>query len=415
MKSFPRIRQASKRANIQQILSAFIALLLLSGSIPAQTGTSSVSGQVLDPQGEAVLGATVTLTSVETNAVRTQKTNEKGGFVFELIPPGTYRVEIEATGFKKAIVNDVRALVSKPTEVSLQLEVGNIAEAVSVSAGSTEALLNTQDATIGNNFVEKQIIQLPLESRNVVELLSLQPGVTKEGYVNGSRSDQANITLDGIDVNEQQTGLDIIADFVDNENQAFSSVLRVTPDSIQEFRVTTTNPNATQGRSSGAQVSLVTKSGTNEFHGGVYEFNRDTRFTANDFFNNRTVDENGNGIPTPKLNRNVFGGTFGGPIKKDKLFFFYSYEGRRDESEKSAVQTVPLPSLGRGEVRFFNTSGGITTLTTSQLNQLFPDVGINPLVAPILADAARRYPANDPTAGDGLNTGGFRFNAPTPL
>ena len=276
MKSFPRIRQTSTRANIKQILSSFIALLLLSGSIPAQTGTSSVSGQVLDPQGEAVLGATVILTSVETNAVRTQKTNEKGGFVFELIPPGTYRVEVEATGFKKAIVNDVRALVSKPTDVPVQLEVGNIAEAVSVSAGSTEALLNTQDATIGNNFVEKQIIQLPLESRNVVELLSLQPGVTKEGYVNGSRADQANITLDGIDVNEQQTGLDIIADFVDNEDQAFSSVLRVTPDSIQEFRVTTTNPNATQGRSSGAQVSLVTKSGTNSFHGGVYEFNRNT-------------------------------------------------------------------------------------------------------------------------------------------
>ena len=415
MKSFPRIRQASTRASIQQILSAFITLLLLSGSIPAQTGTSSVSGQVLDPQGEAVLGATVTLTSVETNAVRTQKTNDKGSFVFDLIPPGSYRVEVEATGFKKAIVNDVRALVSKPTDVSLQMEVGNIAEAVTVSAGSTEALLNTQDATVGNNFVEKQIIQLPLESRNVVELLSLQPGVTKEGYVNGSRADQANITLDGIDVNEQQTGLDIIADFVDSRDQAFSSVLRVNPDSIQEFRVTTTNPNATQGRSSGAQVSLVTKSGTNSFHGGVYEFNRDTRFTANDFFNNRTVDENGNGIPTPKLNRNVFGGTFGGPIKRDKLFFFYSYEGRRDQSEKSVVQTVPLASLGRGEVRFFNTSGGITTLTTSQLNQLFPDVGINPLVAPILADAARRYPANDPTAGDGLNTGGFRFNAPTPL
>lgn len=415
MKTFPRIGQSSKRASIQQILSAFITLLLLSGSIPAQTGTSSVTGQIMDPQGQTIQGANVTLTSIETNAVRTQKSNDKGSFVFDLIPPGNYRLEIEATGFKKAIVTDVRALVSKPTETVVQMEVGDIAEAVSVSAGSTEALLNTQDATIGNNFVEKQIVQLPLESRNVVELLSLQPGVTKEGYVSGSRSDQANITLDGIDVNEQQTGLDVIAANVNGDDQAFSSVLRVTPDSIQEFRVTTTNPNATQGRSSGAQVSLVTKSGTNSFHGGVYEFNRNTAFTANNFFNNRTVDENGNGIPTPKLNRNVFGGSIGGPIKKDKLFFFYSYEGRRDESETSVVQTVPLPSLGRGELRYFNTSGGITTLTTGQLNQLFPDVGINPLVAPILADAAAKYPANDSTDGDGLNTGGFRFNAPTPL
>src|ERR1044072_4109219 len=105
MKSIPRIRQASKRASIQQILSAFITLLLLSGSIPAQTGTSSATGLVLAPQGQAILGATVTLTSIETNAARTQKTNDKGSFVFDLLPPGSYRVEVEATGFKKAIVN----------------------------------------------------------------------------------------------------------------------------------------------------------------------------------------------------------------------------------------------------------------------------------------------------------------------
>jgi hypothetical protein len=416
MKSSLQKAKAVARANTKQVLSSFITLLLLCGSIPAQTGTSSVTGQVLDPQGQAIAGANVTLTSTETNAVRTQKSNDKGGFVFDLIPPGNYRLEAEAAGFKKAVINDVRALVSKPTEIPLQLEVGSISEAVSVSAASAEALINTQDATIGNNFVEKQIVQLPLESRNVVELLSLQPGVTKDGYVTGSRSDQANITLDGIDVNEQQTGLDIIADLVNDQDQAFSSVLRVTPDSIQEFRVTTSNPNATQGRSSGAQVSLVTKSGTNSFHGSVYEFHRNTATSANDFFNNRTIDpETGDSIPRPKLIRNVFGGTIGGPIKKDKAFFFYSYEGRRDQSETSVVRTVPLASLGRGEVRFRNESGGITTLTTSDLNRLFPAVGINPLAVAVLADAAKRYPANDPNIGDGLNTGGFRFNAPTPL
>src|SRR5215212_4293799 len=216
MKRYFLKRKALLIANARKASSALVMMMLLVGSIPAQTGTSSVSGQVLDPQGQAVPGATVTLTSIETNAVRSQKTSDKGAFVFELIPPGAYRIEAEAAGFKKAIVNDVRALVSKPTEVPVQLEVGSISEAVSVSAGSAEALINTQDATVGNNFVEKQIVQLPLESRNVVELLSLQPGVTKDGYVNGSRSDQANITLDGIDVNEQQTGLDIIADFVNN-------------------------------------------------------------------------------------------------------------------------------------------------------------------------------------------------------
>lgn len=389
------------------MMSALLTLLMLSGSVFAQTGTSSVRGTVLDPDKKAMVGATVTLTSLDTNVVRTQVTNESGTFVFDLIPPGGYKVEAEASGFKKVVINPVRALVDKPTTLGLQLEIGQITESVNVSASSAEVLLNSQDATIGNNFISKQITQLPLESRNVVALLSLQPGVTADGYVTGSRADQANVTLDGVDVNEQQTGLD------NATGEAFASVLRVTPDSVEEFRVTTTNPNASQGRSSGAQVSLVTKSGTNQFHGGVYEFHRNTVTSANDFFNNRS------GTPTPKLLRNLFGGTIGGPIKQDKLFFFFTYEGRRDASEVSVVRNVPLASLGQGQVRFPNSSGGITTLSATQLNSLFP-AGVNPLAIAALAEAARKYPANDFTVGDStatrlLNTAGYRFNAPTPL
>jgi hypothetical protein len=390
------------------VMSTLLTLLMLYGSVPAQAGTSSVRGTVFDPEKKAMIAATVTLTSLDTNVVRTQVTNEEGNFVFDLIPPGTYKLEAEASGFKKVVINEVRALVDKPTNLALQLEVGQITESVTISAGTAEVLLNTQDATIGNNFVSKQIVQLPLESRNVVALLSLQPGVTADGYVTGSRSDQANVTLDGVDVNEQQTGLD------NNTGEAFASVLRVTPDSIEEFRVTTTNANASQGRSSGAQVSLVTKGGTNQFHGGVYEFHRNTVTSANDFFNNRS------GTPTPKLLRNLFGGTIAGPIKKDKVFFFFNYEGRRDASEVSVVRNVPLASLGQGQLRFPNTSGGITTLSTSQLNALFPNAGINPLAVGALAEAARKYPANDFTVGDStstrlLNTAGYRFNASTPL
>jgi hypothetical protein len=389
------------------LMSALLTLLMLYGSVPAQTGTSSVRGTVLDPEKKAMVAATVTLTSTETNVVRTVVTNESGNFVFDLIPPGTYKLEAEASGFKKVVVSPVRALVDKPTNMELNLEIGQITESVNISAAAAEVLLNTQDATIGNNFVSKQIVQLPLESRNVVALLSLQPGVTAEGYVTGSRSDQANVTLDGVDVNEQQTGLD------NSTGEAFASVLRVTPDSIEEFRVTTTNANASQGRSSGAQVSLVTKGGTNQFHGGVYEFHRNTVTSANDFFNNRT------GTPTPKLLRNLFGGTIGGPIKQDKAFFFFNYEGRRDASEVSVVRNVPLASLGQGQLRFPNTSGGITTLSTNQLNSLFA-AGVNPLAVGVFADAARKYPANDFTVGDStatrlLNTAGYRFNASTPL
>ena len=209
--------------------SALLVVLMISGTVPAQSGKSSVRGTVLDPNGQVVAGAQTTLTSIETNSARTQTTNDQGTFLFDLISPGLYRIEVEVTGFKKSVLNEVLAQVDKPTSVDIRLEVGNVSEAVSVSAGSADVLVNKQDGTIGNNFQSAQITQLPLESRNVVALLSLQPGVTPDGTVTGSRADQANITLDGIDVNEQQTGLD------PQTEEAFASVLRVTPDSVQSF------------------------------------------------------------------------------------------------------------------------------------------------------------------------------------
>jgi len=425
-------RQTSIGGRVAATLAA-LALFIFAGTAAlAQSGTSTVRGTVTDAQGGAVAGATVTLTSVEKNFNRTQTTSEGGTYSFTAVPPGVYRVEVESRGFKKSQITDVRAQVDTPAEVSVQLQVGDISEVVTV-AGTADVLINTQDATLGNAFTSLQIEQLPLESRNVASLLTLQPGVTREGYVTGARADQSNITLDGIDVNEQQTG------------SVFTPVLRLTSDSVQEFRVTTQNANANQGRSSGAQVSLLTKSGTNELHGSLYEFHRNTIFTANDFFNNRAGrhvatdpavvlglrqvgDER---VPRPKLIRNLFGGSIGGPIKKDRAFFFYTYEGRRDAAETPVVRTVPLASLGRGELRFVSVatdaqgnpvagSERVDTLTLAQLNAIYPSVGINPLAAAALADAARRYPANDfDVTGDSsftrqLNTAGFRFNANTP-
>ena len=177
-------------------------------------------------------------------------------------------------------MSEVHAQIDTPGTFDVQLEVGNVAETVSVVAGA-DAPINTSDATIGNTFESRRITELPLNANNVVGLLSLQPGVTRTGFVNGGRSDQANITLDGVDVNEQQQGLDVVT------NQAFSSVLRVLRDATQEFRVVTTNPNADTGRSSGAQVSLATKSGSNDFHGSLFHFHRNTVTSANDFFSNK--------------------------------------------------------------------------------------------------------------------------------
>ena len=437
-------RPATLGRGTHTLLFSLLLCTLLCVATSAQTGTSAVRGTVTDAQNNVVAGATVTLVNPETNSSRTQTTSADGNFVFELIPPGTYRVEVEAKGFKKGVLTDVRALIAKPTDLTIPLEVGNVAESVTVSASSSEALINTQDASLGNNFVSKQIMQLPLEARNVNALLTLQPAATREGYIAGSHADQANVTLDGVDINEAQTnqlggatgggaGSNALIDSTASPDR--NTVLRLNADSIQEFRVTTSNPNAAQGRSSGAQIALVTKDGTNEWHGSLFEAHRNTIFTANNFFNNR----NGRFVatdqevllgrakvgdirnPRPKLIRNTFGGSVGGPIVKDKLFFFYSYEGRRDASERTVVQTVPLASLGRGEVRYLNPSGGITTVTAANLATIFPQLGgTNPVALAALAAAAAKYPANDFTVGDSqpgrlLNTAGFRFNASSPV
>ncbi|MEP6819713.1 MAG: carboxypeptidase-like regulatory domain-containing protein, partial [bacterium] len=303
-----------------------LAIFLFSSVSYAQAGRSTVRGTIKDQQGNVVAGAAVTLVDADRHFSRTQTTTQDGTYVFTEVPPGTYKLEVEAQGFKKTSVSEVKARVDSSVDADVALEIGTVSEIVNVTA-SGEAPLNTSDATIGNTFNEQQISNLPLNARNVVGLLSLQPGVVpatesaeftdeahRGGYVNGARSDQSNVTLDGVDVNEQQGGA------------AFFSVLRATPDSLQEFRVTTTNPNADAGRSSGAQVSLVTKSGTNDVHGSLYEYHRNTVTTANNWFNNKA------GVKRPALLRNNFGGAIGGPIKKDKVFFFANYEGFRQAS-----------------------------------------------------------------------------------
>ena len=373
------------------LLLGLVALALF--ALPAHAQVTSLTGRVLDQAGAVIPGVTVTLTS-PTGADRTDVTDNSGGYHFNQLQPGRYRVKAEVRGFKTAVAENVNLLVDTPMVLDLKLEVGGIAETITVEASAIR--LNTSDATLGSAFESTQVIQLPLESRNVAGLLSLQAAVTPDGYVSGARSDQSNLTLDGIDVNNQQEGT------------AFQTVLRVNPDSLQEFRVTTSTITASQGRSSGGQVSLVTKGGTNDWHGSLYEYHRNTVTTANDFFNNRS------GVERPTLIRNLFGGSVGGPIKKDRIFFFYNYEGRRDAKQESVLQTVPLPSLGQGIIKYRNTAGGITSLSGASFNALYP-IGMNPTALSVLADAAKRYPANDTGSGDGLNISGFRFNSPLPV
>lgn len=404
---------------IALMLAASLLLVIASISSFGQQGQSSVRGIVTDPKGSPIAGAAVTLAAPEKNFTRTQVTNSDGQYQFKPIPPGTYRVDVEMKGFKKSLISSLQAQVDTPTDVDIQMEVGSVSETVNITSADAEAPINTTDATIGNTFDSRRISELPLNARNVVGLLSLQPGVTQSGFVNGGRADQANVTLDGVDVNEQQRGLDVVT------GGAFSSVLRVTPDSVQEFRVTTTNPNADSGRSSGAQVSLITKSGSNDWHGLLYEYHRNTVTTANDWWNNATNQ------PRPPLLRNIFGGAVSGPMKKDKAYFFFNYEGFREATSTSVVRLVPNPaSLGQGQIWYQTTSAAgfpcangtrkCLALTQAQINAAYTAAngstpGLSASAVAAIQDAARKYPANDfVTTGDLINTAGFRFNASTP-
>ena len=333
----------------QNFLAGSILLILMSVATYSQTGTTSVRGAVLDKSGSSVSNATVSLTGAEQGLNRTMQTNENGEYEFLALPPGTYSITVEKEGFRKHDQRNVQLLVNTPGTVNVTLEVGTTAQTVEVSAQA--ATINTTDASLGIAFGERQVKELPLEGRNVPDLLSLQAGVaytgnrpdinrnidTRSGAVNGAHSDQSNITLDGVDTN-------------DAGGNAFTSVLPVTLDSVQEFRVTTTNYNANEGRSSGAQVALITKSGSNEFHGSAYEYHRNTVTSANDYLIKLAELQNGQPNEPPKLIRNIFGASLGGPIKKERLFFFANFEGARQREENAATRVVPTASLRDGVI-----------------------------------------------------------------
>lgn len=383
-------------------------LVLVSAVSTFGQSVASLRGHVTDPSGAAIAAAGLKLVSTATGAARETTSDANGGYEFLQLQPGLYSLEASAKGFRTTKKVGLDLLVATASTIDVTLALSSVDQKVEVTADNQPAL-NTTDATLGNTFNERQISSLPIEGRNVVELLSLQPGVTylgssgagnddgdsRSGAVNGARSDQSNVTLDGVDVNDQ------------NKGYAFDSVLRMTQDSVGEFRVTTSNPDADAGRGSGAQVSLVTKSGTNTFHGSAYEYNRNRMFTANDYFNKRNQLLNGQPNQQPALIRNVFGAAVGGPVLKDKLFFFANYEGRRDAEGASAERIVPSADMRQGILHYVALDQSIQTLTPTQIQGMDPlGIGVNQKVLEVL----NLYPMpNDPTVGDTLNTQGYRF------
>jgi hypothetical protein len=418
--------------------------LLFACCLCAQTGTTSLRGSILDKSGGAIAGAKVKLVKTDQGLEYETTSSPQGEYQFLSLTPGAYSLSVQADGFRKFEQKNIELLVNNPSTVNVALEVGSMTQTVEVSA-LAEAL-NTTDASLGVAFGENQIKELPLEGRNVPDLLTLQAGVvyignnpqintnvdTRSGAVNGARSDQSNVTLDGIAVNNKA-------------GNAFTSVLPVTLDSVEEFRVTTTNYNADQGGTGGAQVSLVTKSGTNNFHGSAYEYHRNTATSANDYFNKQAQISTclSNGTPlnqlqcnqAPKLIRNIFGGSLGGPIKKDRLFFFVNYEGTRRAEGQVVNSVVPSDTARDGIVEYpcvtasqcpggtvvglsgksYTVAAGNYALSPQGILAIDPlHIGVNPNVMSFLNSGFWPH-GNSATSGDGLNTIGYVFSSPIGL
>ena len=404
------------------VLIFLFTMLVLGGVAPpeasAQSGTAGLRGKVVDAQGASVPGATVTITNVSMGLVRETVTDRTGDYQFVAMPPGDYRLRVELQGFRAAVFDKVPLGVDTTARQDVKLEIGAIAETVEVTAETT--VINTTDASIGNVITGTQVRALPLEARNVVGLLSLQPGAVylpntgeldnRSGAVSGARADQANITLDGVDVNDPLF------------NTAYSSALRTTLDSLQEFRVTTSNYGADTGRSSAAQVSLVTKSGTNTYHGSGYWVLRRTATSSNEYFNKLASND------VPKLDKDIYGGSFGGALIRDKLFFFGNYERLREDSEAAVERDVPSASFRDGvmlyqcanpaecpggTVRGFTGShsvpAGFYGATPGQLAGLDP-LGIGPSV--LASQYFKQLPLPNDPGLDGYNLMAYRFTAP---
>lgn len=317
------------------LLVCLLALCVSTSPTFAQSAsTGALAGTVTDPSGAVIAGATVTATSLATGQTRTATTDANGLYKFSLLPPGNYSVNFSAKGFKTIEVPSTTVNVTETVELDRSLEIGAQTQEVTVS--STAVTLQTENATVGGLVSGATVTSLPLSTRNFTQVIDLSPGVvanvatatavgngTMDINVNGSGSDQNTYMMDGVVTTNYGSGGAA-------QSGSYAGIPIPNPDSIQEFKVQTSQYDAAYGQNPGANVNVVTKSGTNQFHGSVFEFNRNNIFNANDFFyKNSEVNDEGLPNKPPTVKQNQFGGTFGGPIIKDKFFFFGSYQGTR--------------------------------------------------------------------------------------
>lgn len=419
---------AKKPFAIALVLVAF--LFSLNDIVTAQGTTSRVTGTVTDSSGAAISGATVTLTNAGTDAALTTQSSESGSFSFDLIQIGSYDLSVEKTGFKKFVSTGNTVNINQPATVNVELEVGDVSAVVNVQSAVEEVQTGTS-GNIGSTVEQRTLESLPIvtnRGRNPLDLLNFQPGVVSGinsagggVHVHGSRDRAFNFTLDGIDINESSAG-----------GSNFTP-LRPNPDSLQEFQVVTSNFTAELGRSSGAQVTFVTRSGSNRFTGNVFEFYRTPELNANEYENNL------NGRPKPQFVQHIFGGSVGGPIIKDKFFFFTNLQLLRQNDSALITRNVYTQAARNGIFRYVR--GGVNGPSTV-------DAAGNPLLPPcsvtVVTNCIATYNINansstgpgtgNPTTtgldtallsvinstplpnnfatGDGLNVAGFVFNTP---
>src|SRR2546425_106476 len=316
---------------INLICSFLILIALGITAAIAQTGSSNITGSVRDVNGAVVPGATVTAKNEATGVTSTQTTTDSGLYAFSSLPVGKYTVTVEQAGFKKYQQTGSVLQVNTPLTVDAAMEVGQVSEVVTVEGGVEQ--LQTANATIGNVVEQKAIEALPLNGRNPLTLLLLEPGVTQRSsgaagsgvHVNGARDRAYNVTIDGIEANESSVPNPV------------SNLYRLTPDNVQEYKVTTNNATAEEGRNSGASISVATRSGTSEYHGAGYLFLRNESVNSNEFF------ANAQNTPKPLIRMFQPGFEMGGPIKKNKTFFFGSYQYNRIDFTQPIDQTFGIP------------------------------------------------------------------------
>ncbi len=387
-----------------------LVIFITQVAVQAQT-TGSLTGLISDQNKAVVAGATVTLLSNVASANRTAISDSNGAFDFQALLPGTYWIEVEANGFKKAIVRDIVVSVSLASQVNVQLEIGLAGESVTVTAA--QEVINTASPSLTNVINTRQVVDLPLATRNPLELAGLQAGIAVDGTnvrgssIAGLRQTATNVTQDGINA-------------MDNFVKTSSLFAISTPslNSTAEFSITTGTVGSEQGRGVG-QVTLVTKSGTNEFHGGWFYMNRNDATQANTFFNNAL------GTPRGRQNQHFFGFDIGGPIYaprfgeggpalwsgKDKATFFFAYEGFRDNFSVTRNRTVLTPEARQGTFRYTRICGTNPACVAGTQTVNLLAIGNQNTLNPVTMGIINSTPLpNNTDVGDGFNTAGFRYN-----